>query len=227
MAAIKLNDLILYDKMPGPINPNMGKPAGGWDSTTVGGGNCVTTPSFQVGTKIMAYEDNSRAQGWYVMQYLRFHEGTDLAQDVGDVSDGYGMCFHAEGTAAGDTTTGDYTYTPWYVVTNDLTNSDGTRRGAACFPANDLSHNEYGWCWVGGVCPISDVTRFVVSGEITGCDLKTNGDVLIGQEVIVVDDGTNCGALAPHCPTETYDVTVVGDATVATTPIGWVTNTDA
>jgi len=226
MATIKLNDLMLYDKMPGPINSRLGKPTDGWDGT-INAGNCVTSPTFQIGTKIMGYEDNSRAPGHYIMQYLRFHEGTDLAADVGDVSDGYGMCYHAEGTAAGDTTTGDYTYTPWYVVTNDLTNSDGTRRGAAAFACADLSHNNFGWFWVGGVCPISDVTKFVVSGEVTGAGIKTNGDVKIGMEVIVVDDGTGCGALAPNCPTEAFDTTTIGDATEGTTPIGWVTNTDA
>ena len=228
MAAIKLNDLILFDNWPGFVDGHIGKPTDGWDSTQPDSGNCVTTPKFRVGTKIGGYEDNTRGAGSYIMQYLRFHEGTDFAQDVGAVSDGYRMCAHAEGTAAGDTTTGDYTYTPWYVVTNDCTNSDMTSGGPICFPCADLSHNNYGWFWVGGVCPISEVTAFVVSGDITGADLKTTGDVVLGGKVCVEDDGTNGGSIAPMSDiTKMCDTTNFNDLAEWQVAVGWVTNTDA
>jgi hypothetical protein len=221
---LRISDIILNDGWPGGVDTRMGTPYNGFDTTA--GGNCVTSPAYPVGTKIQNYDDNTICPGWYTMMYLRFHEGTDFAQDVGDTSDGYGLCFHADGTATGDTTTGDTTYAPWYVVTNDCTNSDATQRGvAAAFPAADLSHNQYGWFWVGGVCPLSDVTSFLV-GEGTAVSIKAHADTAIGQQIFVTDDGTNGTQITPYCPTEVFDLTEGADATIWAGPIGWTTNAD-
>lgn len=227
MAGIKLNDLILDGVgWPGPIQSQMGIPTNGWDGTK-DAGNCVTEPLHRIGQKLMAYNDGSRNPGWYTMQYLRFFEGTDLAQDIGAVSEGYRVCCHAETSAAGDVTVGDYTYAPWYVVTNDCTNSDATRGGPPAIPAADLSHNQYGWFWIEGVCPVKDVTKFVVSGDVTGRLLKSTGDVSNGWKVALAGDGTNGIGLDTAADITLYTDSSFAIGSVIGASIGWVTNQDA
>lgn len=212
MATVALTDVVLYDKWPGAVNPNLGVPRNGFDSTS----ECGTANSYPLGTKVMGYEDGTRNPGWFTMCYMRFHDGTDLAAAAGDPSDGYAACFHACGTA-----TADGSLSSAFVVTNDLTNSDGTTGHGIAFAAVDLSSDECGWFWIGGVCPASDVTR------LAG-DMKTNGDVKIGEHLTIVDDGTNCAALAPACLTAIYDLTNVGDGTISYGgPLGYSLQVDA
>ncbi len=177
---IKLDE----SKWPGHPIPGLGKPADGWDGTTH---SCVTSPVYPIGTKISQYYDNTVSPGYATMMYMQFHDGTDLGAAAGDVSDGYGMCFMAEGTA-----TADGTIPNWLIVTNDLTNSDGTKGGAMAVPLADLSSDQFGWFWVGGVFPYSDCTA-------RAGDIKVTGDISLLVNVnpiplYVADDGTNCAS---------------------------------
>ncbi len=213
MATVSLADVVLYDLWPGIPNPNLGIPSDGWDGTSH---SCVTKAVYQQGTKIMAYNDSTRWPGWYTMMYLQFHDGTDLASAADDPSKGYAACFRACGTA-----TADGSISGPFVVTNDLTNSDGTTSFGVAFAAADLSSDQFGWFWVGGVNPSADATR--LAGEI-----KTNGDIKIGDHIFFGDDGTNCGAIYPYCPTALAELTNYGDVTLSFgPPAGYSLQVDA
>lgn len=197
MAGINLRNINLIDKWPGTPNPNMGIPTNGFDSSVAGSGNCVTTPVFDVGTKIMAYNDGTYNPGWYTMCYMQFCEGSDNAHDAGDPSDGYACCFHYEATQHHPDGNNKAT---WYAVTNDLTNSDGTTGGALAIAVRDLSGadttttgNEYGWYWVGGVCPC--VTSPDTDCTQLGGEVLTGGSVGQGEYIAIQDDGTNCAEM--------------------------------
>ena len=198
MATVNLKHVILKDKWPGYPNFNLSKPANGFDSTVSGSGNNVDTALYPPGTKIAVQytaADQTNWPGQSIFAYLKFYEGTDSAFDVGDPSTGYCACFYADLT-----TTGDGSIAGPYIITNDLTNSDGTQGGAIAFPCTDLSAGEYGWCWVGGVCPVADVTR--LAGEI-----KTQGGVAEGCQLFIEDDGTNAAAV------NIADATLITDST--------------
>lgn len=198
MTVINTQNLILYDKWPGAVNPNQSMPVDGWDGTST---HDVSLPAYPIGTKIMKYNDSTYNPGWYTMMYLQFAEGSDYAFDGnGDITAqglGSGFCFQYETTGNMDA---DGT-AKYYLVTNDLTNScatltdeagSGLSFSARCaVAAGDISGNfavagrsNYGWFWVGGVCPIVDLTN--LHGDIT-----TGGDVVAKQDVIPNDDGDN------------------------------------
>jgi hypothetical protein len=178
----------------------MGRPPNGFDSTVGGSGNCVTTAVFDVGTKVADYNDGTVNPGWYTMCYMQFVEGSDSAYDAGAPSTGYGLCFHCEATQHHPD--GNVTQT-WYAVTHDLTNSDGSYGGAVALPACDLSGAdttttgaEYGWFWIGGVCPC--VTSPRVDCTRLGGDVLTDGNIVAGSPFYVQDDGTNAAEIALH-----------------------------
>ena len=79
--------------------------------------------------------------------------------------------------------------------------------------------NRYGWFWVGGVCPVQDLTN--LEGDIT-----TDGAVTAGQEGIVTDDGANGVSIGGF-----YDASLLADATVGVdwrqAVVGFATATDA
>ena len=191
MATVALKDVFLYDRWPGTPNFNLGRPTNGFDSTVAGSGNNVDTALYPPGTKIQVHTtaaDTTRWPGQSTFIYLQFHEGTDLAYDIGDPSTGYCLCSRYDSTNSADGSIAGP-----YQVTTDLTNSDGTKGGAIAFACTDLSGTdtgagEWGWFWCGGVCPVVDVTR------LAG-DIKTGGSVAVGTPVSVVDDGSNAGAL--------------------------------
>jgi len=202
MATVALRDVFLYDNWPGSPNFNLGRPTNGFDSTVSGSGNNATTALYIPGEKIQVpYKaaDQTRWPGTSTFIYLQFHEGTDFAQDAGDPSDGYCACFHADGTATADGSIAG----PWQ-VTNDVTNSDATIGGAIAFACTDLSDDEFGWFWCGGVCPAYDVTR--LAGEI-----KTGGGVTVNCKVFVEGDGTNGAALQIADATQITDTTNFND----------------
>lgn len=198
MAVVSLRQIYLYDKWPGSPS-DQGPPPNGFDSTVEGSGNDVTNALFPVGEKRRIYNDGTVNPGWSTFIYLQFVEGSDSAFDADqDVSTGYGMCFHildaSEHAPDGQT--------DWYLVTHDLTNSEGTQGGAVAFACTDLSGADttgtgwanFGWFWCGGVNPCvtgpnrTDMTKL-------GADVVTGGNVAIGTPVYVVDDGTNAGTL--------------------------------
>ncbi len=228
MATLSGKDLYLYDRWPGAAKFNIGAPVNGYDSTKEGSGNCVSTAAFDIGEKRALYNDSTKHPGYTIFQYLQFVEGSDNAYDAdADLSTGYGLCFHIN-DASQHSPDGQ---TDWYLVTTDLTNSDGTLGGAVAIAMADFSgnstsaQNEFGWFWVGGVCPCNTLTDSggtcytKAAGEI-----KTVGNVAIGRDVFVEDDGTNSGSL------ELFDQTLVTDNTTEftiTMAVGHALATDA
>ncbi|KPL25600.1 MAG: hypothetical protein AMJ75_00380 [Phycisphaerae bacterium SM1_79] len=198
MANICMRNVILYDKWPGVPDPNLGIPTDGFDAS--GTHSCVTTAVYPPGTKIMAYNDGTYNPGWYTMCYMQFCEGSDLAYDAdSDLSTGYGLCFHYEGTNHPTDALGS-PQQAWWGVTSDLTNSDGSQGGALAVAVRDLSGtddaggNEFGWFWVGGVCPCNTTTQ-----DMTKCGNSgplTDGNVAAGQPFYAQDDGSNAAELA-------------------------------
>jgi hypothetical protein len=222
MASINLRDVVLYDRWPGYPDPNLSEPTCGFDSTT----QCSSTPVWPLGTKIQKYNDSTYGPGYFTMCYMQFVEGTDQANDVGDPSNGHCACFHIQDCCGH---TPGATHDLWYMITNDLTNSDGTMGGAIAFPANDLSgnstteQNECGWCWVGGVNPCITTTNFKDCTRLAG-DMTTDGNVTQGKQIAVQDDGTNAAELCLYDASYAYCVT---GSLFLMAPIGWALADDA
>ncbi len=185
-ASIKSTQLILQDKMPGPVLWGESIPAGGWDATqwnfnTSDATALVGNPPYPVGTKIGAYTDNSYCPGWYVMQYLAFHDFSSQDISAKEFSQGTAACSIVNGVACGTKTTyqgGDTTVPAWYFVTRCTTGtSDVTKGMPVCYPCTSMTAdssvvlvsddnratgygNGYGWFWVAGICPAKEGTFF-------------------------------------------------------------------
>ncbi|MCK5017673.1 MAG: hypothetical protein KAS32_11470 [Candidatus Peribacteraceae bacterium] len=190
MADIGLRYLVLEDRWPGVVNPNLSKPTDGWDNTV---DCCVTAPTYPIGTKILGYDDVSTNPGSYTMMYLARADGswiTDHTASTGNLG-GFSVagmiCARQCGTTADDNTNA-----PYYYVTGDCTESDATRGYSAAAIAcgsmadadNTNSGAQFGWFWVGGVCPVTDNTFLDVT-------VTTGGAVTNVLGVKLDDDGTN------------------------------------
>lgn len=200
MAALGWKYLILTDGWPGVVNPNLGKPAGGWDNTI---DCCVTNPTYPVGSKLMGYNDSSHNPGGYTMCYMGRADGSFAASfcaDLGNIaapSLGHLVVAHYCGTCV----LGEQNTAPWYIVTADCTGSDATFSGAhAAIQCGSMSggfHDatlvgspQFGWFWVDGVCPAQ-----TDGGDLTwlwDSSFETNsGEVSRGGDIFIGDDGTN------------------------------------
>lgn len=223
MATIGMSYVVLEDKWPGPINPNLGIPTGGWDNTT---DCCVTVATYPVGTKIMAYNDCTRNPGYYTMGYMGRADGsfiTDHTAAVGDIagpSVGSLLCTYTD-----ETTAGGNTYAPWYHVSGDCTGSCATSgMAAAAFACGSMGSNhivdntndgvEFGWFWIGGVCPgtanADDLTW------LHDCSMTAGGAIASGLQLYLVDDGTNG-----------IEFNGILDGTYETQSCGWATRPEA
>ena len=174
MATVGLKYLVLDDNWPGDTDQHLGKPANGWDNTT---DCCVTAPTYPLGTKIKAYDDQTASPGWYTMMYLARADGsfiTDHTAAVGNKAD-YSIANMLCARQCGTTADGN-TEAPYYYVTGDCTKSDATSSGShaafACGSMADADNTndgfQCGWFWVGGVCPITDATYLDVSMTTSG-----------------------------------------------------------
>ena len=122
MAGIAIANIRLIDNWPGAVNPNLGIPTGGWDNTT---DNFVTTavdtplPTYPIGTKIMAYTDNSACPGNYTMMYLMYHAVSStvgIVEATVDFTAGSHFCFHYDASDAVHYDAADTSTVPYYVV---------------------------------------------------------------------------------------------------------------
>ena len=201
---LALHKIILNDNWPGEVNPNLGIPTGGWDSTSVPvavRSACVCVAAYPPGTKIRAYSDGSKAYGTYTMCYLRFVEGSDFAQDIGDVSDSLALVARSaqdqtDAQALIDGSNGDCTVSQWWNVTNDFSASEATQDSLAAVATAAFSTGEYGWYWVGGVCPYKDVTMFDDSATAdSGAELQGEGNIVAGSPLMFTDHTASAGYL--------------------------------
>ena len=226
MANLPLTKLVLYDRFPGAPNPNLGIPSGGWNNTT---DNEVTSPTYPPGTKIQAYSDNSHAPGHYIMYYGSFAAYSADADVSGDYSDGRFWCSHCCLTddvadATYEIASGDGSSQPPHVLAACFTTLgwDGTKGSPIAVPCATLDGYDYGWFWVGGVCPASDVTilRGLADSD-AGADVTTD-DVQAGDVFL---EYTATTGLMTAC-----DITQITDATGAIgrlpIPIGYVLEAD-
>ena len=193
MATIRLSRINLYDRFPGPVNPNKGVPVDGWAKT------CVTYPEYPVGEKRMGYTDNSHCPGTYTMMYGTLAAGSDTNFCVSeDFSNGKcwvaHCCLSEDVSYAGDPTylmaNPDGTTQPWHVMhrCTSLLETDLSSSGGAAIPCATMNGYDYGWFWVGGVCPCKDVTIMDESDTGAGCDMTTYGDIVAGGFHLCVTD---------------------------------------
>lgn len=188
MANLRLSMVMLKDKTPGATE-KMGIPVDGWDGTI----SCSTVAGFQPGTKVRHYTDNSNNPGWYTMLYGCIAEASETNHCISaDVSDGLGWVAHTCLTEdVSDVAGGDPTYTsaywngtvqPFWVMGTctsvDLATKDITGCGQVGLACCSMSDHQYGWFWIGGVCPCKDVSYLDdVSRVWTGADMTTLGVV--------------------------------------------------
>jgi len=216
---IRLSNIILNDRWPGVPNPNLGIPTGGFDATTwnfpTKSAAQVASPPYPIGTKIMAYTDNTNCPGWYTMMYLMAHDFSSQDCSVGTVCTGY--AWHAQVSQVGCGTktvfaSADTTYAPWYVVSRCTTGSSDPTKGAlTCLPCCSVVADSsvvlvtddpravgygdaYGWFWVGGVCPCKDLTFLdKLAGGYGGADPSAVVSTYKGPAVICVS--ADCGQI--------------------------------
>lgn len=199
MAGNYIRHVVLNDKVPGFVNPNLSIPKDGFDGTTYSA--CVTTAVYPLGTKIAVYNDATNWPGWSTLVYGWYQDGSDGPTSSQEISTGYGVCSHACSCES----MADGTYHGPYRYTTDITNSDLTRGGPAVIPVHALSTCTYGWFWCGGVCPNVCITRW--QGD-TGYLANEHGQAATpGQQVIFLDDGTSGSQL------ERADITGLEDGT--------------
>jgi len=246
-AQMHLSSLVLNDRWPGAVNPNQSIPTGGWDNTT---DNFTTTSANQVtrypvGTKIMAYTDNTYCAGYYTMMYLMFHsDGSDTAtSDISaDFSDGNMYCAHSDSSDAEKANT-DFSVTPYYVVTRcfsaggGVQASDITSGAPLAIPCATLNCDGtgvqiagygdcYAWFWVGGVCPCADATLMQgTAGSLAGADVSVETLMRRGP-VMACFSGTTIGFLSLDVSNIADTTTLAAEAGVLPImgihpPIGW------
>lgn len=226
MANVRLSRINLYDRWPGPVNPNYGVPVDGW------GVNDGTAPVYPVGEKRMKYTDNSHCPGYYTMMYgtlaciSRTNYG--ISHDFSDGKCWVGHCCLTEDVSyAVDPTylmaMPDGTYQPMYVMHQCTTDAvtDLTNSGAAAIPCCTMDGYDYGWFWVGGVCPCKDIT--IMDGSDTdgiGADM-TVVTLRIGGVHLCVTATT---ALPESDFSAVAEISVGGNANALVFgrfPIGW------
>jgi hypothetical protein len=232
MANVRLSRLFLYDRFPGPVNPNKGVPVDGWSKT------CVTEAEYPEGEKRMAYTDNSHCPGYYTMMYgtLAGISASNFCVSA-DFSDGkcfVGHCCLTEDVShAADPTylmaNPDGTYQPMYVMHRCTTDAvtDLTNAGGAAIPCATMDPYDYGWFWVGGVCPCKEVTSMDESDLGIGVDLTTSGSVIPGGFYLAV---TALTALPEADFSAVCEISVGGAANAkifATPPVDWSGAPDA
>lgn len=237
MANLRLAHLVLNDKWPGSPHPNQGIPTDGWDNTTENFNTADDTakalnPPIPLGEKRQAYHDSTLNPGWYTMQYMVFTDISGSADISADFSDGLFWCGHRSDVSTSQWS--DTSITPPFIVhrcgtavhTDNTAGAFGLAVPCATLNADNSSATNgfgdaYGWFWVGGVCPITDVTLFT--------DTTNSGDASTGHGVdVTVGAVNNAGPvfLDATLVLVTSDTSNVLDATGLTgiaPPIdGWV-----
>lgn len=232
MANIRLSKIILKDQWPGPVNPKVGRPVDGWSV------NDGTVPVYPVGQKRTEYTDNTHQPGMYTMYYgnLACTSGTNYDISA-DFSDGKQWCSHVclteDVSYAADPTyliaNSDGTSQPMYVMhlcsTDPVT--DYSNSGGVCLPCATLAGYEYGWFWVGGVCPCKDVTIMDESDTGAGVDMTTDGHVIPGGNLFLDITARSC-LITSEFTLTAIELSLGAESQVVTpNSFGWASAIDA
>lgn len=119
----------------------------------------------QLGSKRMVYDTTNK--GWAILAFLCYNKGTAAAVAV------KGKCAQETATVA--------TAAKWFNVTND--GGESFNEGPIAIALNTMSDGQYGWFWVGGVCPVSLVSG--LDGIYT-----SDGNVAAGKGMKLVDSAS-------------------------------------
>lgn len=170
MGAISAEDFILYDTMPGPVDPNMSEPVGGFDGTH----SCGTTAVYRPGTKVMRYNDTTTTTagsrsanlGWYTCIYAQYVcATTEIDVTAGEIMTLSCASAGAHGPLA---------------LTRDLSASNGAvLQGPCAIACADITPDGFGWYWCAGVCPQEDVTGLDMSAFVT------DGSIVSGNALML------------------------------------------
>jgi len=145
-----------------------------------------------------------------------------------DFSDGLMWCAHCclTADAGGDLTykiaLDDGTNCPAYIMHQCDANAstDMTNGGAACIPCGTLDYYEYGWFWVGGVCPCKDATIMDgATGDGIGVDITTDGAVIAGAVWLCCNTVNEVALTGDY--SDTVGVSCAGDVDGGMIPEPW------
>lgn len=197
----------------------------------------------RIGEKRQAYHESTENPGSYTMMYLCLHsfeDGMDISKDFSD-----GHFFHAPNLTTNlcvsNSEWADTSVGPYFVVARCTTGSDFTRgSGAVAIFCSTYTYSDgtivaangygdgYGWAWVGGVCPINDITLFDdETGAGKGIDFTVDS-VLRGGPVFLCQTGVAAWLMTcdeTNILDDTEGVVVVPNP--AAMAIGWVCDSAA
>jgi hypothetical protein len=148
----------LIDNWPGEVT--IGPNPSTWTTPS-------TTEDFPLGTKRAVYDDTNN--GWSTLMYLKYIKGTAAAVAV------KGICGIDSSEMA---TAGQYCH-----VCNDGGESQLT--GPIAIALATMLTGQYGWFWVGGVCPVDTISGL---DGIFGSD----GSITAGVFMVLADSASYC-----------------------------------
>ncbi len=250
MGTLRLAHLILEDRWPGAVNPNLGIPTGGFDATAWNFSTADDTakafsPPYPAGTKIMAYTDNSECPGFYTMMYLARHEfsAEAISSDFSEANFYCSKVGTSEVTHTAIIGSDATSVPPYYVVsqcytaiTTDI--SEGTPVAMACTTADADSSitlttdpratgygHAWGFFWVGGVCPAKDITLFKGLGDsLAGVDITVQADMRPGAVYMAISGSSYMLATADPSHFNASDATSV--VSPVPTNVGWACSSE-
>jgi hypothetical protein len=173
---------ILYDRLPGAPDPNLGVPYGGFTGATH---HNTATAMYPVGTKIEVY-NTTGVTGWTRFVYGKLEEVD--ASNALKVK----MFCAIEGTAKAP-----------YAFTNEVATQIGESVSPIVAAIGEMTENYYGWFWCGGVCPEEYVATMADN-------FYTTGDVAIGPITSgnLATPGTTAGEIGLELPNADTDLII-------------------
>lgn len=180
--------IALKDLWPGTPTSRLGTPTGGFTGSSH---HNVPSPAYPVGTKIEVYNKGTKAgqPGFATLMYLKV--GTQNAA-VAIAAKSVCVC-----DSAAD----------WYKVTNDPDDCVKKRGMPVAVALSTMTDGNYGWFWVGGVCPEEFIANL-------GGNYATDGTVAAGP-ICVGDLAADAMGFSA-----TVDGSTAG-TTPAATPADW------
>jgi hypothetical protein len=150
----------LIDRFPGVVKENMPYPA----NLTVASNNC----DWRLGSKIVVR--NKTNNGEAILAYLKYTKGTASAPTG------------AKAICGIDTSSKDA-----FTVCND--GGEILLEGPIAISLGAITDGQYGWFWVGGVCPVD-----IISG-LDG-NYNTDGTVAAGMGIVMSDGDSGTSGVA-------------------------------